>query len=146
MPRQSPQIPPKLEMKSSQVIFGDLSNSERKVRLQGELDHPELLHSINQSVKCLPNAVESPKKRLTTAMSFSQALYIWSPFKRKCSIMGVFENMPSERLVHLCNRREKFLSSFVWWILRSHWSLKLTDVASAVVPCIGFVDIWLPFH
>ena len=27
MPRQSPQIPPKLEMKSNQVILGDLSNS-----------------------------------------------------------------------------------------------------------------------
>ena len=26
---------------------------------------------INQSVICLPNAVESPKKRLTTAMSFT---------------------------------------------------------------------------
>ena len=30
MPRQRPQRPPKLAMKSRQVIFGDLSNSEEK--------------------------------------------------------------------------------------------------------------------
>ena len=31
IPRQRPQIPPKLEMKSNQVIFGDLSNSDGKM-------------------------------------------------------------------------------------------------------------------
>ena len=32
IPRQSPQNPPKPEMKSNKVIFGDLSNSENDVQ------------------------------------------------------------------------------------------------------------------
>ena len=58
-PRQSPQKPPKPEMKSIQVIFGDLSNSELK-GFRG-----------NNNMNKLPNTVESPKKIFTTARSLS---------------------------------------------------------------------------
>ena len=46
---------------------------------------------------------------------------------------------------HLCERREKFLLDLVWRILWSHWSIKFADVVGIVVPCVGFVDGWLPF-
>ena len=61
-PRQSPQKPPKPEMKSIQVIFGDLSNSEQK-KLNLRF-YPYFLSN-------LPNTVESPKKIFTTAISVS---------------------------------------------------------------------------
>ena len=49
-PRQRPQMPPKLEMKSSQVILGDLSNSAN------------LLGVDDISVNYLaPNTVDPPK-------------------------------------------------------------------------------------
>ena len=54
IPRQSPQNPPKPEMKSNQVIFGDLSNSE---------------NGDNQFIS--PYTVSSPKKRFIMAISFS---------------------------------------------------------------------------
>ena len=60
-PRQSPQKPPKPEMKSSQVIFGDLSNSESKC----------FGYTNTLAMKYLPNTVESPKKIFTIAISFS---------------------------------------------------------------------------
>ena len=47
---------------------------------------------------------------------------------------------------HLCERREEFFLGLVWWILRSHWSIKFADVGGVVVLCIGFVDGRLPFH
>ena len=59
-PRQSPQKPPKPEMKSSQVIFGDLSNSESK-----DLGLNTLI------MKYLPSTVEPPKKIFTIATSLS---------------------------------------------------------------------------
>ena len=61
-PRQSPQKPPKPEMKSSQVIFGDLSNSDAKC-------FEYTLYNM-LAIKSLPNTVESPKKIFTIAISF----------------------------------------------------------------------------
>ena len=60
IPRQSPQRPPKPEMKSNQVIFGDLSNSGCK----------EILFDIVYSYSS-PYTVGSPKKMFTMAISFS---------------------------------------------------------------------------
>ena len=68
-PRQSPQKPPKPEMKSSQVIFGDLSNSGSK----------DLGLKYVILMKYQPNTVASPKKIFTIAISFSYALYNTSP-------------------------------------------------------------------
>ena len=62
-PRQSPQKPPKPEMKSSQVIFGDLSNSESKCFGY------TLYNTL--AIKNLSNTVGSPKKIFTIAISFS---------------------------------------------------------------------------
>ena len=60
IPRQSPQRPPKPEMKSNQVIFGDLSNSGCK----------EILFDVVKS-NSSPYTVGSPKKILRMAISFS---------------------------------------------------------------------------
>ena len=65
---------------------------------------------------------------------------------QKYLILCEYVNVPSARMFHLCERREKFFIDLVWGILWSHWSLKPADVGGVVVLCIGFADIWLPFH
>ena len=49
------------------------------------------------------------------------------------------------QMSYLCESREKFLLDLIWRILWSHWSLEPADVGDVVVPCVGLVDIWLPF-
>ena len=73
-PRQSPQKPPKPEMKSNQVIFGDRSNSEWKLSIKWHdimiFQNIEYLYFFLPKYT-LPNTVESPKKIFTMAISFS---------------------------------------------------------------------------
>ena len=67
IPRQRPQIPPKLAKKSNQVILAILSNS-----VKGKMFS---LVSVLKKIMFQPNAVVSAKNKLSTAMSRSYALY-----------------------------------------------------------------------
>ena len=73
MPRQSPQIPPRFDMKSSKVILGAVSYSGWENKLETGKNYEQHMSKLGKKIMTnkSPNTVESPKYRLTTAMSFS---------------------------------------------------------------------------
>ena len=126
IPRQSPQRPPKPEMKSSQVIFGDLSNSAKQ--------------NFMYCFECVTHQ---------TPLSLQKRCSLWQcPFHKHCRTPG-----PDRKAgkisglilvrINLDERRYQLPISHRVWILQSQRPQPLIDVAGCLVP-VGLQDAWLP--
>ena len=122
IPRQSPQNPPKPEMKSSKVIFGDLSNSENDVQMV-------IINSSHHRRSAL-------QKRCSQWQCPSRRRRNHVPPEK--NVKMIFYN-----LVHLDQRLYDLSFIHGVRVLRSQWAHYLVDIVRGLV-FIGFNDAWSP--
>ena len=122
IPRQSPQNPPKPEMKSSQVIFGDLSNSENDVQMV-------IINSSHHRRSAL-------QKRCSQLQYPSHRHHNAVPPEKNVKI--IFYN-----LAHLGQRLYDLSFIHGVRVLRSQWAHYLVDIVRGLVS-IGLENAWSP--
>ena len=123
IPRQSPQNPPKPEMKSSKVIFGDLSNSENDVQMVMISSSHHRRSALQK--RCSQWQCPSCRRRNPV------------PPPEK-NVKMIFYN-----LAHLGQRLYDLSFIHGVWVLRSQWAHYLVDIFRGLVS-IGFNDAWSP--
>ena len=125
IPRQSPQRPPKPEMKSNQVIFGDLSNSGCKDLIWYNLE--------------LQLTVDSRLSEEDVHDGNVSLIGIVVGFPLKLSIVSSLDMIG----FNLCEGCYELPVIHGVWILLPHWSWGLVDVVCRLVS-ISLEDAWLP--